>query len=159
MDPASKPAAFRRSHLYRRLKQRLSKWEDDLEPRSRRRPGWLRARREIFGELSRRPDQFIDPCDYLKGALEHPKRVPRMLEGCAHGDLHGRNVLVAIVQGAATSPVVFDYEDMGRKNEVGWDFVKMETELKARAAPLVFGGSETVLVDKLLGFEIYLAEQ
>jgi hypothetical protein len=66
--------------------------------------------------------------------------VPRMLRGCAHGDLHGRNILVGIVRDQAMWPTVFDYEDMGPSNLVGWDFVKLETELKMRAALDVFGG-------------------
>ena len=32
-------------------------------------------------------------------------------------------------------PTVFDYEDMGPCNLIGWDFVKLETELKIRAYP------------------------
>ena len=53
-----------------------------------------------------------------------------MLRGCAHGDLHGRNILVGIVRDQAMWPTVFDYEDMGPCNLIGWDFVKLETELK-----------------------------
>ena len=59
--------------------------------------------------------------------------IPRMLRGCAHGDLHGRNILVGIVRDQAMWPTVFDYEDMGPRNLIGWDFVKLETELKIRA--------------------------
>ena len=61
--------------------------------------------------------------------------IPRMLRGCAHGDLHGRNILVGIVRDQAMWPTVFDYEDMGPCNLIGWDFVKLETELKIRAYP------------------------
>ena len=63
-----------------------------------------------------------------------------MLRGCAHGDLHGRNILVGIVRDQAMWPTVFDYEDMGPCNLIGWDFVKLETELKIRAYLDVFGG-------------------
>jgi hypothetical protein len=69
--------------------------------------------------------------------------VPRMLRGCAHGDLHGRNILVGIVRDQAMWPTVFDYEDMGPRNLIGWDFVKLETELKIRAYTSVFSGKET----------------
>ena len=63
-----------------------------------------------------------------------------MLRGCAHGDLHGRNILVGIVRDQAMWPTVFDYEDMSPCNLIGWDFVKLETELKMRANLDVFGG-------------------
>ena len=66
--------------------------------------------------------------------------VPRLLRGCAHGDLHGRNVLVGIVRERALWPTVFDYEEMGPCNLVGWDFVKLETELKIRAYLEDFAG-------------------
>ncbi len=59
--------------------------------------------------------------------------IPYMLRGCAHGDLHGRNILVGLIHDRALWPTVFDYEDMGPCNLCGWDFVKLETELKIRA--------------------------
>lgn len=59
--------------------------------------------------------------------------VPYMLRGCAHGDLHGRNILVGLVHTRALWPTVYDYEDMGPCNLCGWDFVKLEMELKIRA--------------------------
>jgi hypothetical protein len=66
--------------------------------------------------------------------------IPRMLRGCAHGDLHGRNILVGIVREQAMWPTVFDYEYMSLGNLIGWDFVKLETELKIRAYVDLFGG-------------------
>ncbi len=41
-------------------------------------------------------------------------------------------------------PTVFDYEDMGPRNLIGWDFVKLETEMKVRAYPDVFRGKEPI---------------
>ncbi len=83
--------------------------------------------------------------------------IPRMLRGCAHGDLHGRNILVGIVRDQAMWPTVFDYEDMGPCNLVGWDFVKLETELKIRAYLSSFGGGNAVdFIRKVQDFEIAL---
>ena len=55
-----------------------------------------------------------------------------MLRGCAHGDLHGRNVLVAQIRGKVLWPTLYDYEDMGPCNLLGWDFVKLETDASGR---------------------------
>ena len=78
-----------------------------------------------------------------------------MLRGCAHGDLHGRNILVGLVRDQAMWPTVFDYEDMGPCNLIGWDFVKLETELKIRAYLDVFGGGDPGAVHpRVQDFEI-----
>ncbi len=83
--------------------------------------------------------------------------VPRLLRGCAHGDLHGRNVLVGIVREQALWPTVFDYEDMGPCNLIGWDFVKLETELKIRAYLEVFAGVvPSAFVQSVQKFEVAL---
>jgi hypothetical protein len=83
--------------------------------------------------------------------------IPRMLRGCSHGDLHGRNILVGIVRERAMWPTVFDYEDMGACNLVGWDFVKLETELKVRAYLDVFGGgSASKFIRSVQRFEVDL---
>ncbi|MDC0936463.1 hypothetical protein OAS39_09255 [Pirellulales bacterium] len=82
--------------------------------------------------------------------------VPYMLRGCAHGDLHGRNILVGVVSERALWPTVFDYEDMGACNLVGWDFVKLETELKIRAFSLVMSRTETQFISQVRDFEIEL---
>lgn len=85
--------------------------------------------------------------------------VPRMLRGCAHGDLHGRNILLAQIRGKALWPTIFDYEDMGPGNLLGWDFVKLETELKIRAYVALdhFDGSERLFVERVQKFEKELA--
>jgi len=67
--------------------------------------------------------------------------IPRLLRGAAHGDLHGRNVLVGIVRERALWPALFDYEDTGFCNLVAWDFAKLETELKIRAYAEIFAGA------------------
>jgi hypothetical protein len=86
------------------------------------------ARNDVLWAL-RDPDlQFIDPAMYFNDK-KFP-RVPEMVVGTAHGDLHGRNVLVGVVEGEARWPIVFDYEDVTCCNLVGWDFVKLEMELK-----------------------------
>ena len=88
-----------------------------------------------------------------------PDLVPRMLRGCAHGDLHGRNILVGLVRQRAMWPTVFDYEDMGPCNLIGWDFVKLETELKIRASLDVFAGTTTAkFIEGVQRFEIALNE-
>jgi hypothetical protein len=86
--------------------------------------------------------------------------VPRILRGCAHGDLHGRNILVGIVRDQAMWPTVFDYEEMGPCNRIGWDFVKLETELKVRAYLDVFGGGTPAqFIQQVQRFEIELNRQ
>jgi hypothetical protein len=68
--------------------------------------------------------------------------IPYMLRGYSHGDLHGRNILVGLVHDWALWPTVFDYEDMGPNNLCGWDFVKLEVELKIRAYREIFPREE-----------------
>jgi hypothetical protein len=70
-----------------------------------------------------------------------------VLVGPSHGDLHGRNVLVGVIEERADIrrlgfPAVFDYGNMGPKNLIALDFVKLETELKVRAYELVFDYEE-----------------
>jgi 8-oxo-dGTP pyrophosphatase MutT (NUDIX family) len=86
--------------------------------------------------------------------------VPGMLRGPAHGDLHGRNVLVGVVRDRACWPAVFDYGDMGPRNFIGWDFVKLETELKVRLYEKVFATpSEATFARDVQRFEIELAQK
>jgi hypothetical protein len=85
--------------------------------------------------------------------------VPGMLRGHAHGDLHGRNILVAEIRDRVLWPTVFDYEDMGRCNYVGWDFVKLETELKIRAYEAIFSRHEPTFVKDIHRFELDLDEK
>ena len=67
---------------------------------------------------------------------------------------------MGIIRGQAMWPTVFDYEDMGPCNLIGWDFVKMETELKIRAISKVFGGGPPEKFVKAIQlFEVELAAQ
>jgi tetratricopeptide (TPR) repeat protein len=59
-------------------------------------------------------------------------------------------------RGKALWPVVFDYEDMSPGNWLGWDFVKMETELKVRAYPSVFSGPLTADRGAAEGGELFV---
>jgi ADP-ribose pyrophosphatase YjhB (NUDIX family) len=141
-----------------------------------------RARQDV--NTWARPDAgwFRDPVDYLEYVCQcvpwlgdipftrRPERhhdtpaasdlVPRMLRGCSHGDLHGRNVLVAIVRERARWPAVFDYEHMTPANLLAWDFVKMEVELKVRAYAALFEGQKPHdFIRSVQDFEVELAEQ
>jgi len=82
-----------------------------------------------------------------------------MLRGCAHGDLHGRNILVGIVRDRVLWPTVFDYEDMRPDNLIAWDFVKLESELKVRACSEIFARQEPQFLHQVRDFEIQLNEQ
>jgi hypothetical protein len=82
--------------------------------------------------------------------------VPYMLRGCAHGDLHGRNILVGIVNKRAMWPTVFDYEDMSPCALPCWDFVKLEHELKIRAYCEILPRSEPKFIKAVRNFELTL---
>jgi hypothetical protein len=140
-----------------------------------------RSRRDINTWAQSGRGQFRDPIDYLRfldevlpkeqtppaekpavvtGGTTAARWLPRVLIGCAHGDLHGRNVLVGMVRNRALWPAVYDYEHMGPCNLLAWDFVKMETELKIRAFPVIFHGGELPqFVRSVQAFEIGLAER
>jgi tetratricopeptide (TPR) repeat protein len=141
------------------LERWLNAWDEHTAPDAPHRAEQLRCRRETLGFLSRQRDTFLDPCDYLRSVARCPAFVPRLLRGCGHGDLHGRNVLVGLVQGEASAPAVYDYEDTGPDKLIGWDFVKMETELKVRALPLLLSGPETGFIERVHRFEVELAER
>jgi tetratricopeptide (TPR) repeat protein len=82
---------------------------------------------------------FHDPVDALDFLMAGARAgrpgdcFPALLRGAAHGDLHGQNVLVAVVDDEARWPALFDFGQMALDNLVGWDFVSLETELKVRA--------------------------
>jgi hypothetical protein len=147
-----------------------------------------RARQDVNTWASPEAGCFRDPVDYLRFVCQcvpwlgdvppgggtpvthRPERwegaptandvVPRTLRGCGHGDLHGRNVLVAVVRERARWPAVFDYEHMGPANLLAWDFVKMEAELKVRAyAALLPGKRADVFIRAVQDFEVELARQ
>ncbi|OWK43753.1 hypothetical protein [Fimbriiglobus ruber] len=69
-------------------------------------------RRETLALLADDHAAFADPFDFLTGAWEVPGLAPVVLRGFSHGDLHGRNVQVAVVADDADHCAVFDYEKM-----------------------------------------------
>jgi hypothetical protein len=117
------------------------------------------CRETVLDHLPAAVREFIDPRDYLNRVLETTRFIPELLFGCAHGDLHGRNVLVGVVDGSARWPAVFDFEDMGNRNLVGWDFVKLEIELKIRALSSLYQGDEVKFIQGVYTFEQQLAAQ
>jgi tetratricopeptide (TPR) repeat protein len=142
---ASKPAAAAAKTFYdHRLRGARPKWEppgsahlNDL----RQDVTWL------LGGLdppdSDAPAVYLDPYDYVRWALEN-EQIPPTLVGCSHGDLHGRNVLVAVRRGEAEFPIVIDYGEMSPANVLVWDFAKLETEIKVRLLPRMFQDPEVV---------------
>lgn len=175
-DPAEGDFVLDVPHLQRSL----AAWtETESEP--------ARVRQYVNTWAVHERNHFRDPVDYLDfvrawvpwrgdppggsaGPVQRPERqesgpapaglVPRMLRGCAHGDLHGRNVLVGVVRGRARWPAVFDYEKMGPSNLLAWDFVKMETELKERAYADLFPNERASdFIRAVQAFEVRLAEQ
>lgn len=126
------------------------------------------------------PGLFIDPADYfdyLAARVDAARQaraeqtgedappqaylhglVPRTLRGCAHGDLHARNVLVGLVHERALWPVLFDYEDMATDNHLALDFAKLETELKIRLYDDLFRGSTVDFIRRVQQFELQLDE-
>ncbi len=65
---------------------------------------------------------------------------------------------MGIIRDQAMWPTVFDYEDMGPGNLLGWDFVKLETELKIRSYLELFGGGVPArFIHQVQPFEIDLS--
>lgn len=119
-----------------------------------------RARNETVWALKNDSLEFIDAALYFN--TEDLPPMPQMLVGTSHGDLHGRNVLVGLVEGETHWPVVFDYEDVKCCNPIVWDFVKMETELKkvALADPAFLPAEDDAeLIRKLYDFELHLSRK
>ena len=163
----------------RHLEESMRVWEQNPHVRS------IRTAANVL--VNHGVSEFLDPVDYLRyvhahvpwttpegktrlpelhdapeGALPRPRvtqLVPRMLRGASHGDLHGRNILVGIVGDSVLWPTVFDYEDMSPCNLLGWDFVKLETELKIRAFSEIFYRQEGHFINDVRDFEIALNEQ
>jgi hypothetical protein len=137
------------------VEQAVQPWNEPGEPRNARRIA-----------LALQPKEMLDPVNFLEfiaHQLETGKKpkdfIPRMLRGLAHGDLHGRNILVGLVDDEAHWPAVYDYEDMARDHWVGWDFAKLETELKIRAYPLVFANRKLLdFASAVYDFETSLGE-
>jgi hypothetical protein len=99
----------------------------------------LRANANTAADTAGLSDLLVPPHLFARQVLAKPSRlVPRLRRGYAHGDLHGRNVLVGRIGDRVLWPAVFDYGDMGKDNLIGWDFVKLETEFKVRVYPEIF---------------------
>jgi hypothetical protein len=107
----------------------LERWRQPDFLQLRRGAVWLTSGHRKPESLAR--PEYIDPVDYIDWTIQH-RRFPRMLIGPAHGDLHGRNVIVGVVRGEAEWPAVFDFDKMASHNLVAWDFAKLELELKCR---------------------------
>lgn len=90
-----------------------------------------RYRRELVALLAADDEQFADPLDVLAG-MRRAGVGPAVLRGTAHGDVHGRNVQVAVVNDEVSQCAVFDYEHFGTRNLVAWDFIKLEVETAVR---------------------------
>jgi tetratricopeptide (TPR) repeat protein len=82
-----------------------------------------------------------------------------MLVGASHGDLHARNVLVSRLENEVGQVALFDYGEMHLANLVGWDFVKLETELKVRIYPHLFRRTRGSFVREVHAFERRLCER
>ncbi len=107
----------------------LKQWQHHDYQTLRCHAAWLSQPGDM-SQSSNRP-RYIDPVDYLMWAVR-TETYPRMVMGPAHGDLHGRNVIVGTVRGEAEWPAVFDFDQMSDNNLVAWDFAKLEIELKCR---------------------------
>ena len=90
----------------------LTRWREDPDCQNLRRDSvWV-----ICGgdkpdaDPHSEPACYLDPVDFVAWvlAIDDGSRLPRTLVGRAHGDLHGRNVLVGIRRQEAEYPAVFD---------------------------------------------------
>jgi hypothetical protein len=120
---SAKSADFRLNGKHR-LSGGLQSWSS-MQPAVNARRRAIAAISEGDGE-----NRFFDPAEYLQYVLNRigtgepaEQFVPRMLRGKAHGDLHGRNILVGIVGAQAHWPAIFDHENMADDNLLAWDFV------------------------------------
>lgn len=149
--------------LDRHLGRNLDQWTARADPRDpfRARLAFeTRAYASMYADDTDRGERFRDPVDLFRAVERHVARggapadlVPILLRGRGHGDLHGRNVLVGRVGDRVLWPAVYDHEHMGKRNLVGWDFVKLETEFKVRAYPLLFPGLPRASVPAVVRFE------
>lgn len=163
-DPEEQGYQFVLDRQDKRLTENLGSWEAQSGPAFE-----CRASASTFTDFSPLREHFRDPVSFLRylghvnatNPVRVPALVPRILRGHAHGDLHGRNVLIGRVDDRVLWPAVFDYADMGHDNIIGWDFVKMETEFKIRAYPQVLANATTVseFVPEVVKFEKELFER
>lgn len=119
-----------------RLSESLDLW------RSRRDAQAIRHDANIAFPIRPDPAIFLDPVAFFDELMAdtNSRWLPRVRVGSAHGDLHGRNVIVGLTNNQARRPSLFDYEAMSDESLVAWDFVKLETELKIRVYPSLWPG-------------------
>lgn len=109
----------------------LARWQRPDFQQLRRDAAWLTSVHRVPDCLDR--PSYIDPVDFMRWVCEGGTgRLPEMLIGPAHGDLHGRNIIVGTMRDEAEWPAVFDFDKMANDNIVAWDFAKLEIELKCR---------------------------
>ncbi len=149
-------ATFYRDKLFPKdkLQPLITKlWQETPERKSLRRDAvWLLCGRDKPDEDPvTNPARYLDPLDFVVWSLDSDisNRLPDTLVGRAHGDLHGRNILLSVRRGEAEYPAVFDYGAMSDKNVLAWDFAKLEMELKIRLLPDLCHQDE-VVCDRLL---------
>jgi hypothetical protein len=157
--PAVRPLGVWRSildGLEDRLKKGLDRWKDGTSVREDGTSDPSGCRRQARELLRKDLFPFVDLLDFHARAFHQLHYQPELRFGRAHGDLHGRNIVVGLVNGEARWPAVFDFEDMGVNNFVAWDFVKLEMELKIRALPFAFSCTPEDFVAKVWDFETRL---
>lgn len=135
-----------------KIKESIQKWSESSSLAGQARTAFNVHFCGLKDQNLRDPIEYLDyvfeifklsPNDTTQTTKEYRRLlVPPMLRGCAHGDLHGRNVRVGIMHDNACWPAVYDYEHMGKRNFLVWDFVKMETELKVRAYARFFAETD-----------------
>src|SRR5262249_15457640 len=113
----ARPAADAAAAFYsKRLGAALENWSGVSAPQYRHRAalGRQELRRDAIwlfsGQDSSIPERhaiYLDPVEYVAWALT-TKKFPATWVGRAHGDLHGRNVLVGVQRGEVEYPAVFD---------------------------------------------------
>ena len=118
-----------------KLADLIAKYEDDVLPShdtDRKNDHLVRQfRRETLALLAKEHEQYADPIDLLRG-LKDNEVGPPILRGTAHGDLHARNVQVAVDHDEVVNCAIFDYESFSESNFVAWDFIKLEIETAVR---------------------------
>jgi hypothetical protein len=154
-DPASPAVPLSPERLDERLGENLTEWSAQSGPAFDTKAVAISA-----ADDAGLTEVFLDPYRFGKAVHAAPGDwTPCLLRGYAHGDLHGRNVLVGRVGDRVLWPAVFDYGDMGTDKVIGWDFVKLETEFKVRAYAELLAGKQQAFVTRVIEFERSLHEE
>lgn len=114
---------------------------------------WVLDSRLSLRERSERDEKPLHRSNVQPGDHDQPNAInavftdktatiPEMLIGPAHGDLHGRNIIVGTMRDEAEWPAVFDFDKMASDNIVALDFAKLELELKCRLFQQLLDTSE-----------------